>query len=185
MNVALFGGSFDPPHNGHLIIARWVLQHDPTIDEVWLLPTYAHHWKPMHASAEDRLHMTQLIAENNIKASDIDVRLKIRYNIETIRYLKEHTENTYLWVCGADTVKDFHRWKEHEELQRRISFLVVPREGTTIEKLPDSFSFLTGGFSPVAYSSTEIRRRVREGLPIDDMTPEKVRKYIKEKGLYK
>src|SRR5258706_5659004 len=98
MRVALFGGSFDPPHNGHLIIARAVLAFDPTIDEVWLLPTNQHQWKPMHAPAEDRLAMAKLLEEDRIKASDVDVARKITDNIETIKYLQETTKNTYVWV---------------------------------------------------------------------------------------
>lgn len=186
MRVALFGGSFDPPHNGHLIIARAVLKFDPTIDEVWLLPTYQHHWKPMHASAQDRLAMTKLLEEEKIKASNVDVVRKITQNIETIRYLQSSSKNEYLWVAGADIVKDFPLWGEYKELQQRIPFLIIPRKGVDVASLPENFTMMGKRyFTPVDFSSTEIRRRLHEGLSIDTLIPKKVANYIYEKKMYK
>lgn len=186
MYIALLGGSFDPPHNGHLFIARSLLQANLPIDEIWLLPTYAHHWKSMYASAENRLAMTRLLDEGKIKTSDIDVRLGFRYAIETVTYLQKHTNNTYIWICGADTINDFHRWKQYKELQKKIKFLVVPRNNVEIESLPNNFStLLKKDFPSLPYSSSEIRDRIKKGLSIDTMVPKKVKDYIFEKKLYK
>lgn len=187
MNIALFGGRFDPPHNGHLHIAREVLKEIPNIDEVWFIPANTHPWRPIVASAEDRLAMTRFLEDDKIKVNDIDIqRNGETYTIDTIRELEKMTDNTYIFICGADQLKDFYRWKDAEELEEKLHFVVFPRVGYDIPKeLPKNFTLMApSNFIATDDNATEIRERVAQGLSIDHLVPKKVAEYIKEKGLY-
>lgn len=187
MHIAVFGGRFDPIHNGHMAVARAVLQEVPGIDEVWLLPANTHPWKPMIASSQDRLSMVRLSQEKNIIASDLDIRRGGEtYTIDTVRELLKDRKNRYSWVCGIDQIKDLYRWKEYEELHRLIDFLVFPRRGYDEKtNLPQKFSLIKGSFIANELSSDTIRARIRKGIPITGLVSEKVEQYIKGKGLYK
>lgn len=188
MNIALFGGRFDPPHNGHLHIAREVLKDLPDIDAVWLVPANTHPWRPIIASGEDRLAMARLLEEDKIKVSDIDLRRnRETFTIDTIRDLERTTDNSYVFICGADQIKNFHLWKDYEELEEKLHFIVFPRVGFAIPKiLPKNFTLMTAtDFIATDDSATEIRNRIKQGLPIDHLVPEKIARYITKKGLYR
>jgi len=108
MNIALFGGRFDPPHDGHLAVAEEVL-NSPDIDEIWFIPDNQHHWSPTVASANDRLAMLRLIETSRIKVSDIAIKKGGKtYTIDIVSQLQKQTRHTYTWICGADLIKDFH-----------------------------------------------------------------------------
>jgi nicotinate-nucleotide adenylyltransferase len=186
MNIAVFGGRFDPIHNVHLAVAREVLRSVPEIDEVWLLPANTHPWKPMIASAQERLAMVRLVEEDHIKASDLDIRRGGEtYTIDTVRELLKDRSNRYYWVCGIDQIKDFYRWREYEELQSLIDFLVFPRKGYDEKtNLPKKFSLIKGDFVASELSSSNVREKVYKGISISDVVPKKVEVYIKAKGLY-
>ncbi|HSW96574.1 MAG TPA: nicotinate-nucleotide adenylyltransferase [Candidatus Saccharimonadales bacterium] len=188
MHIALFGGRFDPPHNGHLHIAREVLKEAFGIDEVWLVPANTHPWRPIVASGEDRLVMTKFLEEDKIKVSDVDIKKGGEtFTIDTIRELEKTTNNSYIFICGADQIKSFHLWKGYEELEEKLHFLVFPRIGYDIPKeLPKNFTLMTPtDFIATDDSSTEIRERIKHGVPISDLVPKKIAEYIAEKGLYK
>lgn len=186
MKIALLGGRFDPPHNGHLAVAKSVLRFDPSIDELWFIPIPRHHWKDSVASAKDRLAMVKLLEEGKMKASNYDIVHNNMYAIDTVTQLQETTNDTYVWVCGADTIRDFPRWKDYQALQKKITFLVAARNPYEIRLLPVNFVLIHDGlFQPTQCSSTEIRERVRKQLSIDSLVPEKVVQYIKKKGLYR
>lgn len=188
MKIALFGGRFDPPHNGHLHIAREVLKSVPDIDEVWLVPANTHPWRPIEASASDRLAMTKLLAEENIRVSDIDIRRGGEtYTIDTINELLQTTSNTYVFICGADQLEDFAKWRAYQELEKKLHFVVFPRIGYDIlGVLPKNVTILAANdFIATDDSSTQIRERIKKGLSIADLVPEKVEKYILNKRLYR
>lgn len=188
MHIALFGGSFDPPHKSHVLVAEEVLKDLPEIDEVWFVPDNIHHWKPIVASARDRLAMLRLLEEERIKVCDLAIQRGGKtYTIAIIRQLQETTSHTYVWVCGADQLKDFHRWNDFAELEERLPFIIYPRIGYTISDiLPKHSRVMTpNDFIATDDNSTEIRKRIRAGLPIDDLVPKRVGEYIREKGLYK
>src|SRR5579885_2003734 len=146
MNIAVFGGRFDPPHNGHIRIAKTLLKIRPDIDAIWLMPANTHPWKPMVASPADRLAMVKFLEEDKIKVSDRDIkRGGETYTIDTVRELIKYRGNKYFWVCGIDQIKDFCRWKEYDELQNLIDFLVFPRPGFDAKtNLPAKFNLVQG-----------------------------------------
>lgn len=188
MHVALFGGRFDPIHIGHLRIAEEVLHLRPEIDELWLLPANTHPWKPMGASAVDRLNMVKLTQKGKVKASDIDLKREgDTYTIDTIRFLEETTSNTYIWICGADQIHYFHKWKDYQELNKKITFFIFPRKGYTITKpVSMNATLITEKiFEPIEDSSTEIRNRIKQGKSITGLTPPNVEEYILTHKLYR
>lgn len=189
MHIALFGGSFDPPHNSHVMVAQEVLKDLPEIDEVWLLPDNQHHWKQLQASPQDRLTMLKFLETERIKIADIAIRKGGKtYTLDIIKQLQETTDYVYVWICGADQVKDFHRWGDtFKELEERIQFIIYPRLGYAIPTiLPKNAKIMKpNDFIATDDNSTLIRERVKQGESIAGLVPEKVEEYIREKGLYK
>lgn len=188
MHIALFGGSFDPPHNSHVAIAHEVLKELSDVSEVWFVPDNQHAWKPIVVSAQDRLTMLRFLEEKKIKTADIAIkRGGNTYTIDIVEELQQTTKHSYIWICGADQLKDFSRWKDYQELEGRIAFVIFPRIGYDIPHvLPRNFILM----APTDYvatddNSTEIRERVKQGLPIAHLVPRKVEDYIKEHKLYK
>ncbi len=186
MRIAVFGGRFDPPHIGHLQVAQAVLQSDKQIDQVWLVPANTHPWRKIQASAQDRLAMLKLLQTDKIKVSDIDIsRGGETYTIDTVRILLQDKTNTYFWVCGIDQLKDFYRWKEYEELNRLIDFLVFPRKGYDEKThLPPKFTLIKNNFLPNDIASTVVREKIRKGESLEGFVPQSVIRYITEHHLY-
>lgn len=185
MHIALLGGRFDPPHNGHVQIARYVLQSSLAIDEVWFVPANTHPWRPIIASAKDRLAMTNLLKEKNLKVNDIDIaRGGETYTIDTVHELQRDRHNTYEWILGSDQIQSFSQWKEYKQLQKLIHFLVIPREGYEQVQLPENFHLIAKEYTPTDLSSSEIRDRIRKGLSISGVVSEEVEQYIKRHKLY-
>ncbi len=186
MNIAVFGGRFDPPHFGHLLVAEQVLEKMTKIDQVWLLPANTHPWKKMAASPLHRLNMTKFLETEKIKVSDLDIKRNGEtYTIDTVRILKKDQANKYFWVCGSDTLKEFSRWKNYKQLSKLVPFLVFPRGYYQIKKLPEGFSIVKNkGLITTNFSSTIIRKRIKMGLSITGLVPEKVEEYIRKHNLY-
>jgi len=186
MNIAVFGGRFDPPHVGHLAVAREILKVRTDIDEVLLIPANTHPWRPIKASARDRYTMVRLMEEDRIKASALDIdRGGETYTIDTVHELLKDRANRYYWICGIDQLKDFHRWREYEELKRLIDFLVFPRKGYDERtNLPNKFTLIQGNFQATDLSSSHIRELIHRGKSIAGLVTPNVEEYIHMKQLY-
>ncbi|EKD86645.1 MAG: hypothetical protein ACD_37C00206G0005 [uncultured bacterium] len=187
MKIAVLGGRFDPIHTGHLLIARQVLEFDPSIDKVVFVPAYEHQWKPIAASPEHRMKMIKSILEDKMETSDLEIKRKgVSYSIDTIKAIKKETGAQIYWVVGSDNVREFNRWKNSEELIKEATFLVFPRDPYKLpENLPEGFKLVQSPTLQVAnFSSTVIRGRIKEGKTIKYLVSEKVEKYIKENNLY-
>ncbi|AAC06417.1 nicotinate (nicotinamide) nucleotide adenylyltransferase [Aquifex aeolicus] len=136
----VFGGSFDPVHVGHIILARDVCEHF-NAKEVIFVPTYQAPLKEKHkASAQDRLNMLKLALEREEKFTieDYEIRRKgISYTVYTLKYLKEKYggEELYL-LLGSDSFLKFHKWKEPREILKLAKIIVVEREGM-LEKVKE------------------------------------------------
>lgn len=191
MQIALFGGRFDPVHNGHIAIAHEVLKAVPSVDEVWMVPDNHHHWNPTIASAQQRLEMLKSIEEPKIKVSDIGIQVSKTRNgmtatIDVIRELQKKTSNTYIFIAGSDQLPRLHEWHEYEELMMRLPFLIFPRKGyQTSGALPAGCMWLSDTeFEPIDDSATRIRNLRREGKPITGLVPKPVEEYIIKHNLY-
>ncbi len=188
MRIAILGGRFDPPHWGHFWVARQVLEKGKGIDQVWLMPVYTHPWKASLASPFDRLNMLSFLTAAGIAVSDIEIqRGGISYTIETIRHLKEnYPEHQFCWVVGSDALADFAKWRQAQKLATLLPFLVFPRSGYPIKILPFGMKRIEGeDIIQTNLSSSYIRQRLKAGLSIFGLVPEKVEDYIQKKNLYR
>ncbi len=187
MKIAVLGGRFDPVHVGHLLIARQVLEFDPTIDKVLFVPAFEHHWKPIQASPEDRIEMIKSVLEDKMAVSDMEIKRKgVSYSIDTIKALKSETKAEIFWVVGSDIVREFDKWKDAEQLVKEATFLVFPRDPYKLpDNLPVGFKLVESSTLQVAnFSSTVIRARIKTGRTIKYLVSPQVEKYIKENNLY-
>ena len=198
MKIGLLGGSFNPIHHGHLILAENVRQ-EAGLDKVLIMPAHASPFKLNRkiAPGEDRFRMVQLAVEDNehLEASDFESASdRISYTADTMRMLEEiYPEDQLFFITGADSILEIERWKDCEELLRRYPFLVGGRPGYRDAELAEFAEYLCREYQadvriidiPKAdISSTEIRRRSRANQSIKYLTPDKVADYIKEKNLY-
>ncbi len=178
MRVAFFGGSFNPPHVAHQLVALYVLETEP-VDELWLVPCWKHPFDKALAPFVDRLRMCELAAAAlgpRARASDIEGRLGGESRtLVTIKALRsERPDCEFHLVVGADIEPELPAWFGAEELVRTVPRIVVGRGG------------FVGG-SDVAMpslSSTEVRRRLVAGRSVDGLLPKSVRDYIREHRLY-
>ncbi len=185
MNIGIFGGVFNPPHLGHLMIARQVL--DVTdIEEIWFLPNYGQHPPKAHvAPVADRLAMTKLLDAPNTRVSPIEIDRKLDGN--TINLLPHlPPKHTYTFIMGADWLPGFRMWGNWELLLEKIPFLVFPRCGYANTPLYQHMTLLDGPtIMTTNISSTKIRERVRKGLSIDAFVPSAIALYIRKHRLYR
>lgn len=192
MDIGLFGGSFNPPHVAHLIVAE-VARDQFGFDEVWWIPNAT----PPHKSQDDlaavnhRLEMTRrAVAENPaFQVCDIEVeRSGVSYTVETVRALQDQHPNTdFGLLIGSDSLDHFAEWHKPDEIAERVPLVVYKRPGV-IDAVPESrfanhVRFVAAPVMEV--SGTEIRSRCRAGRSIRYLVPEPVRAYIETHGLYR
>lgn len=195
--LGIMGGTFDPIHYGHLLMAEEARQAF-ALDEVIFVPN----GRPAHkkayevSSPEERYAMTRLATESNptFSCSRLEIeRPGLSYTIDTLRgfhALYPELDALY-FITGADAVLEILTWHEHDQLTRECQFIAVTRPGFVLEHLTrivdarflDSIHFLN--IPALEISSTDIRRRVREGRSIKYLTPEPVEAYINRQRLYR
>jgi nicotinate-nucleotide adenylyltransferase len=188
----IFGGTFDPPHYGHLIAAEIVLERQK-LDRILFVPNSTPPNKNAEevSAPEDRLAMVHAAVMDSeyFDVSDLEVkRGGISYTVDTLRQLKEGYPGDELhFLIGADILKEFETWKDPKEILSMIRVVAMTRPGK--ENVPRDLQIPKGialcEIPLIDISSTDIRSRVREGLPITFMVPAGVERYIKEKGLYR
>ena len=192
MKIGFMGGSFDPVHFGHLIAAQDAYEHGG-LDRLVFVPAAQAPLKPgvVQAPAEARLAMlrTALADDARFEISDYEVRKGgVSYTIDTVRHLSAQFPGDELaWVIGADQLGRLHLWREIVELAQRVEFVVLARPGWDVGERPaiPGLRLRVCAGHRVELSSTEIRDRVRMGLPVDTMIPHKTVEYIRETGLYR
>lgn len=185
MQIGIFGGVFNPPHLGHLMIAQQVLDFTD-IEEIWFLPNYGQHPpKPHIAPVTDRLAMTKLLDVPGTKVSPIEIDRRLDGNtINLLPYLPP--KHIYTFIMGADWLPGFTMWGSWKELLKKIPFLVFPRCGFANTPLYPNMTLLDAQtLMTTNISSTKIRERIQKGLSIDEFVPPAVALYIKKHGLYK
>jgi nicotinate-nucleotide adenylyltransferase len=174
--IGLYGGSFNPPHIGHLIVANEALEKYK-LDIVYFIPINKS--SPKYKSDKELLHyyhrlnMLYKATDNNdnFAVSDIDLkRGGTTYTIDTIKDFQWRFPKADLYfVCGEDTYKTIDKWKSSKELKKIAKFIVIKRSGKEELKI----------------SSSALRRRIKKGLPIKYYVPIGVDDYIKYNNLYK
>jgi nicotinate-nucleotide adenylyltransferase len=196
MRIGIFGGSFDPVHNGHLAVAR-ACQEQASLDEVWLVPTAVQPLKrkgPQATNAQ-RIEMLRLALEENptwrVCTLEID-RGGASYTVDTLRQLHEELPDAELFfLMGSDALRDVARWKEPREIFRLATPLVVHRAGESAPNVEMLQAFCAVAkqpriveMPPLEISSTEIRRRLASAELIDEFVPPAVVRYIAQNSIY-
>ncbi len=192
MKLCLFGGTFDPPHVGHLVIAE-TIQESERFDRIVFVPaSNPPHKEEGISPIENRLEMLRLALVDNdhFDVSDIEIeRGGVSYSVETIEEAKGQfgigAENLY-FLIGSDALLDFHRWKQYEAILDQCRVIVAQRPGFRPSRIdPNILSRIRFANIPqIEVSSSQIRRRIRNGSTIRYLVPGPVMNYIREQGLY-
>lgn len=187
MRVGLFGGSFDPIHNGHLILADaaiWTL----SLDRLVLVPTALPPHKPDRpvASIGDRVDMVRSATKGDarIHLADWESEGAIAYTVDTLRRLRRDAgaEAELFLVVGADSLRDFPTWRDPEVIRSLATLAVYARPGVSPPADEVPYRRLQGPL--VEISSTDVRSRVAAGRSVRGFVPESVDALIRERGLY-
>ncbi|ABC45500.1 nicotinate-nucleotide adenylyltransferase [Salinibacter ruber] len=192
MTVGLFGGSFNPPHVAHLVVAE-VVRDQFGLDEVWWIPNATPPHKPNDelAAVQHRLAMTERTVEGNpaFRVCGVEVeRDGVSYTVETLRVLQDqHPDTDFALILGSDSLDHFADWHRPDEIAERVPFIVYKRPGA-IESVADPrfVNDVRYAAAPVMeISGTEVRARRRAGRSIRYLVPEAVRAYIDTHDLYR
>ena len=195
--IGLFGGSFNPIHNGHLYMARHAVEA-LGLETLYLMPT----GNPPHkriglADKEDRLHIVELALEGEKRLLPLDIEVRrdgVIYTVDTLRLLHEQMPGCrFLYLIGADTLMDLPNWRRIDEVITLCGFVVCARPGyeekaverckeTMRQKGADIHSLL---MNEQDISATMVRQAIWEKKNLEQLVPPPVAKYILQKGLYR
>jgi nicotinate-nucleotide adenylyltransferase len=192
MKIGILGGTFDPIHWGHLLLAEQA-RETGMLDEVWFIPAgIPPHKQHLNiTSTKHRVQMVQLAIQSNpfFTLSMIEItRPGLSYMIDTLQILREkHPFYQFFLLIGTDMVKDLQKWYKIKEILQISRVIALGRVGFSTEEVPayvsQSVIWITDGIN-TNISSTLIRERVSRGWSIRYMVPKKVWQYIKEHHLY-
>lgn len=196
--IGICGGTFNPIHNGHLILAESARQNY-CLDEVLLIPSGCSYMKDQSEilSGEIRLEMTRLAVMDNpyFTVSDIEInRAGYSYTFETLQKLKdEKADAQFYYIIGADTLFHMESWKNPERIFSGCVIAAAVRAGWEEARLQEQISYLSAKYqadirmlpSPyIEISSTEIRSRCHKKQSIRYLVPERVRLFLEQNGYY-
>ncbi len=197
MRIGIFGGAFNPVHNGHINLAKSYLE-SLSLDKLLVVPTA----NPPHKSAEglaagaDRLNMLSIAfkAFERVEISDIEFQREEKsYTYDTITELrKSYPEDGFFLIIGNDQFLSFDKWYKYNELLSEVVLCTAAREENKKEEIISFAEKLLNGksdyylaaFEPIVISSSEIREKIKNQDDISGFVPADVCKYIKDKGLY-
>jgi len=183
LRVALLGGSFNPPHVGHLLAAQYA-HATQGLDEVWLMPAYQHPFGKALAPFEHRVRMCEVVCEEGsgwMKTSRVEQEVAERggagYTVETLTYLRErYPEHQLSLIIGSDILNDLPKWKDFDRIKQMVRVLVLYRAGYPAPN--------TLGPPLAEVSSTQIRDMLSRGQPPRELVPSRVLEYAHQAGLY-
>ncbi len=193
MKTCIFGGTFDPPHIGHLLIAQTIIESE-NFERLIFVPANISPAKQgkVISSTKKRLDMLNmaLIGNDNFEISDFEINKgDISYTIDTVTEFAENRnleKKDLYFLMGSDTLREFHKWKDPKKIMSLCNIIVAIRPGFTPSDIPqwilDGVHF--ANIPQFEISSTNIRARWRDGKTIRYMVPKDVWKYINKNGLY-
>jgi nicotinate-nucleotide adenylyltransferase len=188
--IGLFGGSFDPVHIGHLLVAQAACE-ELALDRLFFIPAAQSPFKPGSAPATAvlRLRMLRLAlaGKSNCEVDTQEIsRGGISYSIDTVRSYKARWPDTEVFfLIGADHVPTLPKWREAEALAQLVEFVVIPRPGEVPANAPAPFRVRALGGWPLRLSSSDIRARVKQGRAVNHLVPPDVADVIRENDLYR
>jgi len=194
MRICLYGGTFDPPHNGHMAIAEQC-QKDLAIERILFIPAFLapHKTNVKISSAKDRLAMLRLAIQPypGLEISELEIdRQGISYSIDTILQVKKElnltTDNLY-FLIGGDSLLDFHTWRQPDRILNESRVVVAGRPHYSLNDVPAEYRTRVEVLSNplMEISSTDIRQKVRHNESVRHLVPESVADYIDRYQLYR
>ena len=192
MKIGIFGGSFNPIHSGHAIIAHHIISSG-AVDRLWLMVSPVNPLKvglEQQVADTDRLRMVEMVTRplENVETSAFEFTMpKPSYTIDTLNALQaKFPDDEFYLVTGADNWVIFERWRNSEEILAKYHLLVYPRLGYDVvipEELRDCVTLVDAPI--IELSSTAVRERLAQGLSVRYYVPDEVLSYIERKGLYR
>ncbi|MCH5230890.1 MAG: nicotinate (nicotinamide) nucleotide adenylyltransferase [Muribaculaceae bacterium] len=190
MTIGLYGGSFDPIHTGHAMVANFVAQCN-VVDEVWFMVSRQNPLKPNSTIANDsqRLEMATIVANKcrNVKVTDVEMHLPSpSFTINAVKELKRiYHHYNFKIIIGSDSLENFKFWKDSEQLLNDFGVIVYPRPGFPLPtEQPENMIFLNGA-PEFSISSTLIREYITSDWNVNYFLPPEVAEYISRNKLYK
>ncbi len=188
--IGIFGGSFNPIHNGHAIIANYIMQHGG-LDQLWLMVSPQNPLKQPHEMAGElhRLRMTEMVSHriDGVETSAFEFTMpRPSYTIDTLHALQEMFPDDEFWlVIGADNWAVWDRWRAHDEIVQQFHLLIYPRLGFEVN-IPDELSDRVHLVNApiIELSSTTVRELLSQGQCIAFYVPADVEQYIVKHQLY-
>ncbi len=199
MRIGIFGGTFNPPHYGHLRLAE-EMKKAASLDKILIIPTSTppHKISSDLACEEDRLGMCRLMfCKEYFEVSDIEIRRKGKsYSIDTVTELQRlYPDDELYLIIGSDMLLSFHKWFRFEEILKNVTLCVATRESDISYDKLQSYAedmlgltadrFIVSPITAFVCSSTEVRNKIRAGENTDSLLPREIRDYIMENNLYK
>ncbi|MGV8087137.1 MAG: nicotinate (nicotinamide) nucleotide adenylyltransferase [Candidatus Woesearchaeota archaeon] len=185
MNIGLYGGSFNPVHNGHVAVVKEVLKRN-IVDEIWVVPCKNHALKKDLAPVADRLKMLEYAFKNinNVRIDLTEINSnKINYTSETLEEFKKNYSHNFYLIAGSDAFNDLNMWHNSSYIKNNAGFIGINREGYVLDY--DIKKILNILIDPVmSLSSTDIRERVKRNESISGLVNSEVEKYIITNRLY-
>jgi nicotinate-nucleotide adenylyltransferase len=190
MKIGLFFGSFNPVHNGHLIIANYTLEHSE-LNQIWMVLSPQNPFKQNQQLLNEyqRLYLMQIAVEGeqHIKAVDIEFSLpKPSYTINTLAYLEEKYPNyEFSIIMGSDSAQNIKKWKSGDVIFKRYSIYVYDRPGFELNQMPDNENIIRTKAPLLEISSSMLRKMIKEKKSIRYYVPDSVYQEIIKAGYYK
>ena len=197
--IGIMGGTFDPPHMGHLAMAEYVWEK-LELEAVWFVPTgkIPHKDSSQTAQPEDRLAMVRLAVRDNPRFAVDPIEAesgRYSYTFETLEKLMErHPDCAFTFIAGADSLDYMERWREPARIFQACTVAAVNRVGYSMGRIERKKHELEARFGAririvpmplIAVSSTEIRERFRRGLSVRYLVRDEVLAYMEEKRIYR
>ena len=188
MRIGVLGGSFDPIHTGHAIIANYIAGSG-VVDEVWLMVSRRNPLKQSAGANESqRLFMVSEVARNikNVIVSDFELGMpEPSFTYDTLVALqKKFPHHSFKIIIGSDSLANFDKWRNSDRIIEEFGAIVYPRPGYDISGLEGKNIVTLSGVPLCEISSTLVRDRIKEGLDINYFVPLEVARYIESNNLY-
>ena len=187
--IGIYGGSFDPVHLGHVLVAQAAIE-ELGLARLFLIPAAQSPFKPESspAPATIRAQMLRLAFAGKVNCEVDEQEIQrggVSYSVETLRdYARRFPQAELFYLIGADNVAKLPQWREATVLARLAQFVVVPRPGDVDVPFPAPFRGVRLKGFPLGVSSSQIRARVKAGLPIDQLVPVNLAEVIRNNRLY-